>query len=202
MPLASPGSPCVQCLGNGLSPFEPIVSLGILTEPLKTLIHRIKYEHRWRLAEQLANRLLARPEVIAVLETVELIIPVPLHPRRQRERGYNQAELIARQLCRGFRSIRDPSQLTVLNVARRIRPTQTQTSLQSRVQREQNVADAFELIHPAAINNRHIALLDDVLTTGSTLSSPPRSLQPAKPAGFPAIVLAIADPKGRAFEVI
>ena len=187
----------------------------------------MKYEHRWALAERLADRLFFRPDVQAILKQVEVLVPVPLHRQRQRERGYNQAEVIARRLCKVFNSPGrkagdrmagdndspiDPrpfgpgcqrsSKLTVIRAARRIRPTETQTHLHSRAQRTENLRDAFELINPVAIEGKHIVLIDDVLTTGATLTSLARALKPAKPACLSAFVLAVADPKGRAFEVI
>jgi predicted amidophosphoribosyltransferase len=224
MPVTIPGAPCAQCLGNGLSPFEKVVCLGVLKDPLKSVIHRMKYEHRWPLAERLADRIVQRSDLQAVLENAEVLVAVPLHRRRQRERGYNQAEVIARRLCRIFnsagRKARDlpeldddlpidpqPSgsgyqRLRIARVAARVRPTETQTHLHSRAQRTENLRGAFVLMEPSKIEGKHVVLVDDVMTTGATLVTLARTLKPAKPASLSAIVLAVADPKGRAFEVI
>jgi len=60
MPVTIPGAPCPQCMGNGLPLLEKVICLGILKDPLKSAIHRMKYEHRWPLAERLADRLMER----------------------------------------------------------------------------------------------------------------------------------------------
>ena len=187
-------------MGKGLPPFERIVCLGVLKDALKAGVHRAKYERRWPLAERLADRLLARTDVRSLLADIDVIVPVPLHSQRQRQRGYNQAEVIARRICLA----RHPHQrnLRCKRAAVRISNTESQTHLPSRAQRMENLSDAFVLAAPAAIAGKNIVLVDDVLTTGATLVSLARTLQSAKPASVSAIVLAVADPKGRQFEVI
>jgi ComF family protein len=192
MPLTMPNSPCPHCTGDGLSPFHRVVALGVLDGPLRKIIHRAKYEHRWPLAEMLGDELRRQHDCRALLAAADLIVPVPLHINRQRERGYNQAEAIARRF--GRRRVRQ--------VAIRHRKTETQTHIHSRAQRTENLRGAFGLIDPDAIVGKNVLLVDDVMTTGATLVSLGRVIKAAKPAGMSAIVVAVADPKGRAFEVI
>jgi predicted amidophosphoribosyltransferase len=228
MPVTLVDAPCAHCLGKGLSPFEKIACLGVLKDSLKSIVHRAKYEHRWPLAEHLADRLVSRSDVQSMLVDIDVIVPVPLHIKRQRQRGYNQAEVIARRASHMHRqfdsparkggdrsendvaSPRDPRpsglgyqrKLTVKNAAVRVLNTESQTHLPSRAKRMENLSGAFVLIDPDAIAGRNILLVDDVLTTGATLVSLARTLQVAKPARLSAIVVAVADPKGRHFEVI
>lgn len=89
-----------------------------------------------------------------------------------------------------------------VHAAKRVRPTATQTHLPSRAQRIENLRDAFQLTNYGAIEDKQVVLVDDVLTTGATLVSLARTLKKASPRSISALVLAVADPKGRAFEVI
>jgi ComF family protein len=197
MPVTLPGAPCAQCLGKGLSPFEQIISLGVFKGPLQSAIRRMKYERRWALGEALTDRLIRRSDVRGLLTQADVLIPVPLHRQRQRSRGYNQADVIARRIGRD-----QGRRLHVAYPAERVGKTETQTHLHLKTQRFENLRHAFELMDAAAIANKHVVIVDDVLTTGATLVSFARILKPAKPASISAIVLAVADPKGRAFEVI
>ena len=236
MPLSLPNAPCAQCLNGGLPPFDRIASLGVLTGPLRAVVHRAKYQARWPMGEELADHLVQREDVRVILEQADVLVPVPLHHKRQRERGFNQAEVIARRLATQYKisnsparkggdrsakiaeSLFDPrpsglgfqrflhwksaSNLNVAPVAIRVRTTEKQTHLHTRAGRIENLRGAFVLTNPAAIADRHIVLIDDVLTTGATLVSLARVLKPAQPASICAIVVAVADPKGRSFEVI
>jgi ComF family protein len=194
MPITLVDAPCAHCLGNGLPPFKQIVCLGVLKDALKASVHRAKYEHRWPLAERLADRLVLRNDVRLLLSNSDVIVPVPLHFKRQYQRGYNQAEVIAHRVCQG--------KLKVKCAAVRALNTESQTHLPSRAKRMTNLSEAFVLIDPEAIEGKNIVLVDDVLTTGSTMVSLARTMQTAKPASLSAIVLAVADPKGRHFEMI
>jgi ComF family protein len=97
-------------------------------------------------------------------EKWDWLVPVPLHPIKQREREFNQAELIAEQLA-GATGI--PVKTGLL---RRVLPTRTQTQL-TRSQREANMKNAFVADERAGLNGERIVLIDDVLTTGATTSA-------------------------------
>jgi ComF family protein len=134
-------------------------------------------------------------EIKTVLNACDCLVPVPLHRMRQMSRGFNQAEVIARRLSKhcGKRVVRP---------AVRLRNTETQTQLHSRAKREENLKDAFGLVDEWSIRDRHVAIVDDVTTTGATLQSLARTLRFAEPARLSAIVVAVADPMGRDFQVI
>lgn len=99
-----------------------------------------------------------------LFDTIDLLLPVPLHPKRMRQRGYNQSEWIAR----GIRSVTgiavDTSSLS------RIKKTESQTRKQI-FERSENVEDIFRVENTDTLKNKHILLVDDVITTGSTMNA-------------------------------
>jgi len=196
MPLASYGDPCPYCRDKGVHPFDRIVRLGVFEDPLKHLIHQAKYHHRWPLVEFIAERLSEQERVKGLLTKTQVLVAVPLHPIRHIRRGYNQAELLAQRLAK----IND--HLKARKPAVRLRNTETQTHIKSHDKRIENLRDAFGLVKPRCIRGKHVVIVDDVMTTGATLRSFARCLKDAEPASLSAIVIAIADPKHRGFEVI
>jgi ComF family protein len=132
-------------------------------DPLKEIIHHFKYRSRRGLARPLAQRLVEAFQVHAEEFDVELVLPVPLHKSRQRERGFNQALELARHFCR---EVKLPLEASLIE---RIRPTKIQAGL-SRRERRMNVEGAFQLTQPRKADGRKILLLDDVFTTGATLN--------------------------------
>jgi len=111
------------------------------------------------------------------------IIPVPLHPSRQRRRGYNQAEIVSNELAPLIK-------LPVLSdLLRRVKSTRKQTELADE-DRYLNVKDAFAINDPVPISDKKILLLDDVYTTGSTLNAAARPLKLAGAARVVAFTFA------------
>ena len=194
-PLPYDGAPCPHCLGRGLRPLDRIARLGRFDDPLRLLVHHFKYHAHWPLAEQLADRLWAKPEVRQILAQSDVIVPVPLYRWRQVLRGYNQAEVIAAQLSRR-------SGVRLARPAVRFRDTPTQTLLGSNSARRRNMRDAFVLASPRQIRGKRLTLVDDVMTTAATLRSLARVLHQGEPAAISAVVLAVADPRRRGFETI
>ncbi len=194
-PLASDGDPCPWCEGKGEPNFERIVRLGLYADPIRHLIYKMKLGGRWSLAEFFADRLIEQEPVKALLTETDCLVPIPLHRLRQMSRGFNQAEILARQL-------KSWTKVKVVQPLVRVRNTETQTIVRSRARREENLKHAFGLVSPKQVAGRHVVLIDDIMTTGATLQSAARALKAAKPASLSVIVIAIADPKGREFEVI
>ena len=188
-PLPMLGSPCPYCMGKGPPNFERVVRLGPFVGPVRTMIHHLKYHRRWGIGEELATRLLARETVKALLQETQVLVPVPLHWRRQLTRGYNQAEVIARRL-------RKACGIPVARPVRRVRNTETQTHMHSLARRTENLREAFALVDGRAVAGKHVAVVDDVWTTGATLQAMARVLKKAKPASLSAIVVATANPRG------
>ncbi len=155
----------------------------------------MKYHRRWSLGEHLADRLAALRRVQDLISPDAVLVPVPLHFARQIVRGYNQADVIARRLKHKLKC-------DLAHPTRRTRNTVTQTELHSHADRDANVRGAFSLKRRSSITARHIVIVDDVMTTGATLRALARTLKQARPASISALVLAIADPRGRAFQTI
>jgi ComF family protein len=105
--------------------------------------------------------------------TVDASIPLPLHKSKEHKRGYNQAAL----LCEGLSGVLNKP--TLNNVVTRTAYTETQTR-KNRIQRWQNMEGKFELINPSVIENKHLLLIDDVVTTGATLEACGTELLKAK----------------------
>lgn len=139
---------------------------------VQRLIHSLKYHDNKELA-YILGRLAANEMQRAgrCIDPVDLLLPVPLHPRKQRQRGYNQSEWIAY----GLQSIWHlPVETEAL---RRTRPTKTQTQRTSNEQRRENVQGAFAVARPEVFRNKHILLIDDVITSGSTLEACAQALR-------------------------
>ncbi|MBC8105518.1 MAG: ComF family protein [Anaerolineae bacterium] len=195
MPVVEIEDPCAHCLGEGVPHFERVTRLGVFDDPLKHLIHQMKYHRRWPIAEMLARRLVGHEPVKALLSETDVLVPVPLHPFRQISRGYNQAEVLAQTIGRecGIR---------VAKPLARVRRTPMQTAMPSQTQRMENLKDAFLLVNQKQVREKNVVLIDDVMTTGATLQSAARVLVDAKPASLCALVIAVADPKHHDFQSI
>ncbi|MFI5381072.1 MAG: ComF family protein [Tepidisphaerales bacterium] len=191
-PLAMDGAPCPFCQGKGLYPLRLVARLAIYEEPLRQLIHSMKYESRWPLAELLAERLCEQSSLMGLMSHVDLVVPVPLHIRRRLSRGYNQSDVIAGIIGRRFRK-------PVARVISRLRATPTQTRIFAQADRQANVKHAFGLLNEKKVAGKHILLVDDVMTTGATLCETARCMLFARPASISAAVLAVADPAHRHF---
>lgn len=144
-----------------LSGFDGVVATSPHTGILQQAIHALKYEGQRELARPLARRLHR-----ALQQTdwmFDILIPVPLHDSRLRERGYNQSKELADALAMESQAFR------VSDSLRRTRHTQSQVGL-GREERIQNMAEAFEAVE-LSVQSKRILIVDDVRTTGATLSA-------------------------------
>ena len=163
---------CEDCATHP-PPCERTCSALDYKDDVEEMVKDFKYNRASWLAEDFADLLegVVRSQLDA--PDVDAIFPVPLHPNRQRKRGYNQAALLARSLARRLGRRCDEKSLA------RIRDTPKQ-SLLSGAERRKNLKDAFAAIRPSFIRGRTLLLVDDVTTTGSTLAA---AAEPLRAAG-------------------
>lgn len=131
-------------------------------EKVQHLIHQLKYRKRKDIGVFLGELYGYDLKKSAVFSTVDVIIPVPLHPKKLRKRGYNQSECFAEGLSQSLKVPYDVKSL------KRKKETQTQTR-KHRFERFENVNNVFSVTKPELLKGKHILLVDDVITTGSTL---------------------------------
>lgn len=162
---------CGRCR-RGYQPFAAGVSLGPYEGSLRSVIHELKYRGRRRVAGRLAEALLEDGLTREMVCGSDVLVPVPLHPRRLRERGFNQASLLAGELGRRTRRRLGDGVLV------RRRDTAPQAGL-SAAARRRNVADAFVVRRRALIAGHVVTLVDDVFTTGATAYACARALHQA-----------------------
>ncbi|OGI57365.1 MAG: hypothetical protein A2V58_05030 [Candidatus Muproteobacteria bacterium RBG_19FT_COMBO_61_10] len=146
------------------------IALYHYAAPVNHFVRELKFHQQLGLAQLLGEQLARRLSQEA--PRPDLIVPVPLHRARLRERGYNQALEIARPVARALNVPLDFRSLV------RVRATAPQTGMTVAARRK-NVRNAFRLRDPDAIRDRHVALVDDVMTTGSTVQAAAHCLRAA-----------------------
>lgn len=128
------------------------------------LLHKLKYADRKDIGRYLGQQFGRELLAVDQLSNISAIIPVPLHPKKLRKRGYNQSEWIALGLS-------DTMSIPIItNALQRIVYTETQTR-KGRLERWDNVSEVFAIAHKEKIKGKHILLVDDVVTTGATLEA-------------------------------
>ena len=155
-------------------------------QAVKNLIWFLKY-HKWqgvmKIIEPIINRYL---DVLNSDFKDFIVIPIPLHPDRLKERGFNQSELIAEIFSRKTKTILERNNL------KRIKLTKNQAELKNIEEREENIKNCFKLNNPEKIKNKNIAIVDDVFTTGSTMNEAVKILKQAGAKKIIAFVFAKA----------
>lgn len=153
--------------------FDGLAACWEFNPDLEQCVHRIKYSGMERLGRHLgslAGEILRRAEIPSARP--DAVVPVPLHPVRRRERGYNQSERIAEGFAGVFR-------LPVrADLIARLRATKTQTGLTGE-ERQKNVSGAFRVLRPDSVSGLSLLVVDDVVTTGATLNACARALKEA-----------------------
>lgn len=171
VPLAaqSQSAYCGACLQQPPI-FHQAHALFLYSTPVNRLIWDLKFRHRLAVAQVLGYLLAEQMAVYYAQQTCypDVLIPVPLHRNRLRERGFNQALELARPISK---QLKIPLDFTV---CKRIRETATQTGLSAK-ERAKNVKHAFTL--QKQLKAQHVCLIDDVMTTGHTIAALSHSLQ-------------------------
>jgi ComF family protein len=179
-PLDESGQ-CALCR-LGVNGFDEVYSAGAYEGALRKLIHLFKFDGVQPLASPLGaflKRILPREQ------RFDAIVPMPLHWRRRWQRGFNQSELLAREIARDWK-------IPVKKAVYRKRATVPQAGLTS-AQRRKNVQGAFETNKKMRLDGLHVMLVDDVLTTGATASACARALKRTGAARVSLITLARRD---------
>ncbi|MEL6635172.1 MAG: ComF family protein [Bacteroidota bacterium] len=150
----------------GRLPLQAGAARYYFTKKSKTqqLIHQLKYGGQARVGLQVGRQYGRELRDAPHFRGIDLIVPVPLHPRKQKMRGYNQSDSFARGLSE---SLQRPWQAHALQ---RVSPSPSQTQ-KTRIERFENVRRAFRVPRPANLRGKHLLLVDDVLTTGATLEA-------------------------------
>ena len=159
--------------------FDASYSYGSYEETLRELIRLFKYSRIETLAKPLGALLL---RAIPHSERYDLVMPMPMHWLRRWERGFNQAELLAAPVARRYG-------LKSSKLLKRVRRTRAQAGLRA-AERRDNLKNAFRVSHPEKIAGKRILLVDDVLTTGSTLRAAAAALKAAGAVHVAALTVA------------
>lgn len=167
-PLKKDRKTCDYCKGK-MFYFSKVRALGIFSSPLSEMIHLLKYDRKTLIAERLGFLLGNLFISYSELSDTDVIIPVPLHRTRMRERGYNQSLLLAKKV-----SLISGKELCDKVVAR-TKATKSQTAMAHEKRRE-NLKNAFSVVEPQKIKNRSVVVVDDVMTSGTTLDEIAKSL--------------------------
>jgi ComF family protein len=180
MPVHRP-STCRHCI-DAPPAFTSLRAVCVMDEGARRLAHELKYEGLTSLADPMAQ-LMASDGALAA---AGLIVPVPLHPRRERSRGYNQAHELAKRLGHAAGIDAD------VRAMRRTRDTEPLAKTMRREERRAIVEGAFAA-RPDRVDGRRVLLVDDVVTTGATLDACARALLEAGAAEVRCLTWARAD---------
>lgn len=172
---------CGACTVN--APSFTCRSAAVLAGPLQELIHRFKYGGRVQLGHPLGLLAASALASFCAEAAPDLVIPVPLHKKRLRERGYNQSQLIGNVLRKKLALRQEVGNLC------RVRWTEPQTTLDAK-DRVDNVRGAFAVCDAKRLKGKRVLLVDDVLTTGSTMRACAEALHEAEVAAIFAVTVA------------
>ncbi|MEO0101532.1 MAG: ComF family protein [candidate division WOR-3 bacterium] len=146
-----------------------IRALGLYQEPFKGILEEFKYYGKVRLGRILGDALSLLLSYDPVLKRSDFLVPIPLHPARRRERGYNQSEILARRVA-------ERTKIPIAFCLQRRKNTKSQVDI-SPEKRFENIEGAFTLRAGYEIKGKEITLIDDVTTTGATLSAAAKVLR-------------------------
>ncbi|MBN8702059.1 MAG: ComF family protein [Bacteroidetes bacterium] len=131
---------------------------------VQTLMHKLKYDGEKEIGFYFGKKIAEEIEAGKRFEKIDLVLPVPLHPKKLKARGYNQSKFISDGVAHQY-NINSPENLLI-----RTNFTESQTK-KSRWQRWDNVQDKFSITNASILENKHVLLVDDVITTGATIEA-------------------------------
>ena len=181
LPLDKPGI-CDTCRADRPH-FLALRAWAVFENPVQTALHKLKYRRDISMGDSLASHMLSFVQELNW--PIDMIVPIPLGKQRRKERGYNQVGMIARPLSMALNVEYAPNELM------RRKETRTQVGL-TKVERRENVHDAFQ--GGAGVMEKIVLVMDDVSTTGSTLSSSAKALYSSGAKDVYALTVARALP--------
>ncbi len=156
--------PCGQCIAAGPDrPVRRTYGVARYDGVMEKAIKLFKFHGKQRLVKPLGELMVAFAEQELECDRYDLLVPVPLHAVRERERGFNQARLLASEIVPAF------PRAAVAGVLRRTRPTRVQSTIRDPRERRKNIEGAFAIDGKAPPPKGHVLLIDDVVTTGFTV---------------------------------
>ena len=178
--ITETGRPCSICRPR--HNLTGLLAAAHFKFPINRLIHKLKYQGTKELS-QLLIQITIKGTRNRLPKGKKLIIPIPLHPKQERKRGFNQAELMAKELSKKTKIEYDPK------ILKRIKNTKSQTKLNRRERRE-NLKNAFAITKNIDLKEYIVLLVDDVTTTGATLDEAAKTLKQAQPKEIWGLVVA------------
>ncbi len=142
--------------------FERHMYLFKYKNEIRNLILDYKFRDKSYLYELFAKIITKNEKICGILEKYDIIIPVPIHKKRKKQRGYNQSELVARQISKNIANLQLENKAFI-----KIKNNKPQSTLNKK-QRKQNVKNVYKLENKGKIENKNIVLFDDIYTTGKT----------------------------------
>ena len=153
------------------------------SELVRKLIIQYKFNDKAYLYKTFCEFIVKQEKIVDFIKSYDIIIPVPIHKLRMRERGYNQSILIAKELAKKC------GVDVFTNVLIKARNNKVQSTL-SKSEREENTKDVYKLMNPEKINNKKVLIFDDVYTTGTTVKSCINEIAKGKPNTIGILTLA------------
>ena len=150
--------------------------------PIQLMIHKMKYADQPQIGYVLGRQAAMEFQFADFFDEIDVIVPMPLHPKRLRERGYNQSEYIAKGISDITGIPMDTTHVT------RVRNTPKQAMLEGN-ERSLNVKEAFAVNHPEQMYHKHILIVDDLITTGETMRACIKAMRPFRGATFTVFAL-------------
>ena len=186
-PCTRTAETCGQCKEE--FSLSRVRALGLYAPPFDKLIQAFKYSGKTKVGELLGQALAALVRQDEVLSAADEVCPIPLHPARMRERGFNQSLLLAAAISMS-------TGIPLADCLVRRKNTSTQTMKTSPAARQKNLAGAFRLRPDAGVGGKTVLLVDDVMTTGATLDQAAQALLKGGATNVLGVVIAAAHAGG------
>ena len=183
LPTESDVERCVSCFSKTLH-FTSNRAMFLYDELMRDILHELKFRHKKQNAQSLGKLWAVH---MTTFPTDTTLVPLPLHPKKQKERGFNQAEILTQQLSARLG-------ISSENAIVRVLDTPPQSGLHPR-QRIENVAGAFEIAKGITVTGKNYIIVDDIYTTGASLNECTRVLKNAGAENVSCMTLSIVEKK-------